>query len=564
MRRAAIVLEPQYTLTSTKEAATMLSVGLDALIFVTGWLHVLSSPFSKVEESFNLHATHDVLMYGVGIDNLYNYDHFTFPGAVPRTFIGSILLAWLATPFVIAADSMGFTLTKFDLQILVRLILASLSAWSLCTIRRATSRRFGKTAGSIFTALTCSQFHLPFWMGRTVPNTFAMIPVNFSTYFLINGTPRMIRQSSRNLNAVIGLLTFTAVVFRAEVALLLAPLSLQLLRKRHIVFWRLVQVGLISGLLSLALTILVDSYFWGKELLWPEFSGIYFNVFEGKSSEWGTSPPLTYFVLSLPKLLAAGLPLSIFGLIVDRQARSLIIPPLVFISLMSCLGHKEWRFIVYTVPIFNIAASLGMTWVLRLRKPFVFLIAAAGILGVNFAYQVLLTAASVNNYPGGDAMVRFHQLYTAIPTAPITTRILFTRPQPSTFGHLTTPAHIHISNLAAQSGASLFLHLNSPPYLSPSSAGTPWIYNKTENLSPTSFTSPSTPFTHLISEISPENSSLGEIWQTKEAIQGFDRYWIDWNLLKGRKEAADLWTRLTQSFVLKKSDKLWILERKAI
>ncbi|KAJ3516567.1 hypothetical protein NLJ89_g1033 [Agrocybe chaxingu] len=499
----------------------MLSVGPDALMFVTGWIHVLSSPFSKVEESFNLHATHDVLMYGVGIDNLYNYDHFTFPGAVPRTFIGSILLAWLATPFVKAADSLGFTLTKFDLQILV----------------------------------------------------------NLSTYLLINGAPRLIRQPSRNINVVIGLLTFTAVVFRAEVALLLAPLSLQLLWKRRIAFWRLVQVGIISGLLSLgivisyirrvltndpsALTTLVDSHFWGKELLWPEFSGIYFNVVEGKSSEWGTSPPLTYFVSSLPKLLAAGFPPSILGLIVDRRARSLVIPSLAFISLMSCLGHKEWRFIVYTVPIFNIAASLGMTWVLRLRKPLIFLVVAGGILGANFAYQVLLTAASINNYPGGEAMLRLHQLYAATPTTPTTTRILFTRPQPSTFEHLTTPVHVHISNLAAQSGASLFLHLNSPPYFSASLAGAPWIYNKTENLSPTSFTFPSTPFTHLISEFSPENSSLREIWQTKEAIQGFDRYWIDWDLLKGRKEAANLWTRLTQSFVLKKSDKLWILERKA-
>lgn len=58
----------------------------------------------------------------------------------------------------------------------VRLILAGFNAAGLCAIRRALQIRFGRTTGTFFTLLTCSQFHLMFWMGRTLPNMFALLP----------------------------------------------------------------------------------------------------------------------------------------------------------------------------------------------------------------------------------------------------------------------------------------------------------------------------------------------------------------------------------------------------
>ncbi|KAF8486286.1 hypothetical protein DFH94DRAFT_712149 [Russula ochroleuca] len=52
--------------------------------------------------------------------------------------------------------------------------------------------------------------------------------------------------------------------------------------------WRpithLVKVDIISGLVS-ALTVSIDSYFRDHWPLWPEFSGIYFNVYEGKACD---------------------------------------------------------------------------------------------------------------------------------------------------------------------------------------------------------------------------------------------------------------------------------------
>lgn len=55
-------------------------------------------------------------------------------------------------------------------------------------------------------------------------------------------------------------------------------------------------------------------------------------------------------------------PLSIVGFVVDHRIRTFLLPSLVFVTLMSFLSHKEWRFIVYVVPAFTVAAARGAAW----------------------------------------------------------------------------------------------------------------------------------------------------------------------------------------------------------
>jgi alpha-1,6-mannosyltransferase len=72
------------------------------------------------------------------------------------------------------------------------------------------------------------------------------------------------------------------------------------------------------------------------------------------------SPFYHYLFPALPKLLHLTLPFTFFSLAIDRRTRRLITPCVGFIIIMSGLKHKEWRFIVYVVPAFFVAAAAGI------------------------------------------------------------------------------------------------------------------------------------------------------------------------------------------------------------
>lgn len=141
------------------------------LIPLTILTHLILSPHTKVEESFSIQAAHDILVYGTPTSDVNarlvnNYDHLTFSGAVPRSFVGPLILAGIAQgPVAI----FGFQHAQF----IVRAILGMFNAACLVTFARGVRRSFGEWAGSWFVMLMCSQFHVMYYASRTLPNMFA-------------------------------------------------------------------------------------------------------------------------------------------------------------------------------------------------------------------------------------------------------------------------------------------------------------------------------------------------------------------------------------------------------
>ena len=120
-----------------------------------------------------MQAAHDILVYGVptspstaGARLSAAYDHFTFPGAVPRTFLGAVLLAGTGGPLVALA---GFA----HAQLVVRGVLGAFNAAAVLVFARGVERGFGPGARRWFLGLVAGQFHLVFYASRTLPNMFA-------------------------------------------------------------------------------------------------------------------------------------------------------------------------------------------------------------------------------------------------------------------------------------------------------------------------------------------------------------------------------------------------------
>jgi len=353
---------------------------------------------------------------------------------------------------------------------------------ALLYFRQAVDTAYGKVAGRWYILLQASQFHVMFYASRTLPNMFAfglskyvlcicasfivsdktVATLALRNLILAQATATKSQRSSKRRRLALYLLTFAGVVYRSEIAIILATQTAYLLYQgRTSLTKEIIPAGICGALVGLVTTISVDSFFWQRSLLWPEFVGFYYNTIQGKSSDWGTSPWRFYFLNAIPRLLlnplswALCIPTAMTTKATRNPSMDILIPLVAFVALYSFLPHKEVRFIIYVIPGFTAVASAGASWIwTRRTKTFRYRLLSLALIAstaISFASSMGLLYISGLNYPGGAALTRLHD---------------------SIAEHNGPPGRVYMDNLACQTGVTRFLEQGM---------GSGWSYDKTED-----------------------------------------------------------------------------------
>nr|TKW05755.1 hypothetical protein SEVIR_7G197200v2 [Setaria viridis] len=392
---------PKAAAASSGSGGCLAGWGWDLMLGSIAAFYAVMAPYTKVEESFNVQAMHDILYHTYHIKK---YDHLEFPGVVPRTFIGAFVISIFSSPAVFVMRLLH--VPKFYSLLTVRLLLSFVTLLSLRLLRVQVKKKFGHQAEVFFVILTAIQFHLLFYSSRPLPNIFALALVNLAYSLWFNGS---------NLCTLQALIA-AAIIFRCDIILLLGPIGLALLLSRSVSLLEAVKYCVSTALICIGFTVLIDSIMW-RRILWPEFEVLWFNSVLNRSSEWGTHSIHWYFTSALPRSMLVAYPLCMVGALLDRRIVPYMLPVFLFVVLYSKLPHKELRFIIGSIPMFNVSASLAASRLYNNRKKAgwnLLYILMLGAFLVSLGYSAVTFMASYNNYPGGYALKALHEADSSV------------------------------------------------------------------------------------------------------------------------------------------------------
>lgn len=326
-----------------------------------------------------------------------------------------------------------------------------LNASALISYASGVRKAFGQTTAVWYLVFQISQFHVIYYASRTLSNMFAF---GISTIAMRALLPEPIGRDAyrKRCRLALYLLTIAGAVFRAELALFLAThTAFHLLTGRISIKREIIPAAAAGLFIGLAATVSVDSFFWQQFPLWPELAAFKFNVVSGQASAWGEQPWHYYFSNAIPRLLLnpltylVGLPVAFFQPSTRFAAASILVPSLAFVAAYSIQPHKEWRFIVYTIPPLTAASALGASYIWTHRTKsllyrFLSLLSILSVLASFLLSTFVLLPASSANYPGAHALRTLHR--TADPSNP--------------------EISVYLGNLACQTGVTRFLE--TPTY----------------------------------------------------------------------------------------------------
>ncbi|KAK6357243.1 dolichyl-P-Man:Man(7)GlcNAc(2)-PP-dolichol alpha-1,6-mannosyltransferase [Orbilia javanica] len=529
---------------------------LEILLPVTMFVHLLMAPYTKVEESFNIQAIHDVANIGMPVpftdvaEILAQYDHVEFPGAVPRSFAGAGLIGGITSMVL------GFVQDGLLQQIIVRAFLGLLNCSTIILLSRRVAKVYSPGAAKWYLLLQASQFHVMYYVSRTLPNMIAFGMVTYAFAELLPPPRSLSARKDWFDTSPIGLqvLILAAVIFRCELALLFFTNVVPLLVTGWVNIVELFILGGVTGVLGVLIAVSVDTYFWQTfpKPMWAELEGFLFNTVQGRSSEWGTSPVYYYFANAIPKMmlnpmaLLVLLPIGIYAGGWKRTTERVVGPSIAFVAAYSLLPHKEWRFIVYIMPALTLVAGVGADWVFSQRKKGILYLglnlALFTTVALTFVASFGMSYVSSLNYPGGQALKILEEVAGS-----------------------RESIRVHMDVYTCMTGATRFTQNTV--------AHPDWKFSKEERKEVLANPGFWRDFDYVLTS-SPE--SVMEFlpgWEVKEVAKGYSGIAIwkaggkieEADILLGGKQAAEGLVGVTKVWpVIKMRDQVWILGRKKV